>query len=1452
MAKRPLLILLTFVLCQHWLGAGSQACPLNCNDLIHVSLASNCMRTITPYDVMNGDTACMDDLIVDIEYYGNSIGNQVGVNHIGKTLKYRVIDPINNNSCWGEILVSKKSKPILSLDTLDIDCLDPVPSITGLKDSCGLTLTAQVISSNYTQLNCNGPGTLVGRINRRLLILDLWNNSTQVDQVINLLQSDLTGINCPSNKWFECCTPVNGKSIWDTKYSTIDNQGYAHPKPILDDNGNSVGLVDPPYKLVDGKKMFLWEFKGKCKIAISYSDHIIKHCGWSYTIKRHWVIEDWCSGDDWSCYQEIDISDNQGPVVEQLSDVTINSSDYDCKAHYTVKRPKIIKECGLEGIGYDAADVHHKIKVHFKIIDHSSRYSYNYKIIKEGYLDFHEEVKVNLPPGSYQVKYEFLDACEKYGYTEHKVTVRDNSGPVANCVHSKKVTMNGGCKERIYAKDMDSGSHHTCCNSVHVAIASMDSINYYKNYWHNHFKDCMSGSQYQSSKYQIDQTIEEWINSFVFNDYVDLQGCGNEEIMFRVYETCEMKSYENWFPGNKHQWYCYQTVKNYDCYFVSHYPYLEQDMYHHAPMKCGTSVSIDYCYNYSSNTFSWLSNQGVNTSKISALRKVEQNVPTVYAKGKYVDCSIDMYKQNNHKPVCNAPGDLTLYCDGTPHKGYLSIEGEMTTFEYAINAKAIECNNPTTSWTGPNTDGYGNYSLINGIDLACDSAQFGLPSLGSDILWKPIYCRAWLLLDDYSQSNEYETYFGEFHFDDPCSAYSTHSSITEDLNDCGNGSIIKTWTLSDHCGNKTTCSQTIEILHRSDFEITFPSDLIFNDRIYNENEDYGFPEVADDDCEKLDINFEDSIDSSNQNSIIIYRYWTVKNTCVEATELGSDIIVDDQLIASEERSCVVRYLKDNGDGYMQYVQLIKFESQPSFEIVCPNNLEWCADSGCSRIVDLDPLVTISGEDNRFIASLNYVVTLEGSDSTIANNQNKLSVTLPIGSHLIVIEGLLDNGSAFDCSLQLTIKSCGGFIVECTDELTFCNNTDCLSDSLDALIGSAVNDCDSEAEFLYQHIVKPFKTDSINDWIIGAGNYIRGRWPVGQHSILLITADDKGQLDTCETDFTIDDCSNMQIQYLGEESYCNAPGKCSSDTLNLAWTVNRNCSSDSSSSLSYLFVIKPFGTEDHSQWILESKKTFTGVLPIGVHTLEMMVIDPSGPSDTMIMEIEITDCEAPQIVCTTPFSVLEIVDSNGISIMTADLIDSIYDNCSVEELLISFANDTSITKLNYSCKDLTGSEDTIHTSIWVTDLQGNTNSCEIELIIRTVPGACSPLNNLAIQSAVMDMMYKQVNLNSTSNVESLQEIPQELTNSRDNLAISKVRPNPFEEFVFIETYQSEDADVRLTIYDLNGQEVYTIEARQLKGKKEWVISGNNFPSSGVYLCHFQSTIGMVVQRISYLK
>jgi hypothetical protein len=57
---------------------------------------------------------------------------------------------------------------------------------------------------------------------------------------------------------------------------------------------------------------------------------------------------------------------------------------------------------------------------------------------------------------------------------------------------------------------------------------------------------------------------------------------------------------------------------------------------------------------------------------------------------------------------------------------------------------------------------------------------------------------------------------------DNCSV-STNLSVSYTVDQCGEGSIVRTWTATDHAGNTATpCSQTIFVEHTSDWTINFP------------------------------------------------------------------------------------------------------------------------------------------------------------------------------------------------------------------------------------------------------------------------------------------------------------------------------------------------------------------------------------------------------------------------------------------------------------------------------------------------------------------------------------------------------------------------------------------------------------------------------------------------------
>ncbi len=106
-------------------GVNPSTGAIACNDLVQISLDTECEETVTADQILEGGFyGCFDNYIVDIEdAQGNSIGDVVTADHIGQTLKVTVTNA-NGNSCWGEILIEDKFPPAL-------ECLEVYTSCTG-------------------------------------------------------------------------------------------------------------------------------------------------------------------------------------------------------------------------------------------------------------------------------------------------------------------------------------------------------------------------------------------------------------------------------------------------------------------------------------------------------------------------------------------------------------------------------------------------------------------------------------------------------------------------------------------------------------------------------------------------------------------------------------------------------------------------------------------------------------------------------------------------------------------------------------------------------------------------------------------------------------------------------------------------------------------------------------------------------------------------------------------------------------------------------------------------------------------------------------------------------------------------------------------------------------------------------------------------------------------------
>ena len=140
----------------------------------------------------------------------------------------------------------------------------------------------------------------------------------------------------------------------------------------------------------------------------------------------------------------------------------------------------------------------------------------------------------------------------------------------------------------------------------------------------------------------------------------------------------------------------------------------------------------------------------------------------------------------------------------------------------------------------------------------------------------------------------YDQYFGYASWYDACGSLTIDSSISGTLNDCGEGVLVKTWRVTDKCGNQDVKSQTVEVRHISDFIVTFPADTMLTgcidtaDFTPTPHDPIWWPRFDWNDCEQLATTWWDErFYGENDACFKIVRHWKVINWCAYDVDYGN-------------------------------------------------------------------------------------------------------------------------------------------------------------------------------------------------------------------------------------------------------------------------------------------------------------------------------------------------------------------------------------------------------------------------------------------------------------------------------------------------------------------------------------------------------------------------------------
>ena len=765
-------------------------CNLVCNDHVNASMpADQCYRKFEPADFLQNLDCSSASYKVVLSYpYGTQSGDGTDVNRsqLGYTFVYSV-KTADGNSCWGYVTVEDKAPPQALCKNRSITCyqvgqINDESTLNAVIDNCGEPGATKIEKLTFAPIGdgCSDP-KYIAKVYRKIRTWDQWGNTGTCDDTLSVTRDSLTNIKCADLVAVECyqeCTFTNkagkmvtlkmtftkdeSKKFNKTATLALSNGGSPYsveyyPSPdlllfikscltVTDANGDGLTLIVPYIKdsvwtVVPNSNPVVCtaavacvpmypSVGGLCKTTIGYWDKPLEICGQNgFKIRREWRIADWCSGKDTVCVQYIKVEDTKAPKYKTKDGIqldvagnkinTINglASAHDCYATINLPEPGV-EDCNM---------VDHSYIIHYQDVGHPGK-----EVVLSGSLPGSVKLPASAYGDCYTVNVRSVDKCYHDTTTTFTVCITDNTPPTPVCIEYTQTTVDPAtCWARVYAQDLDHGSRDNCCNVLHFAVAHMDSLDYYRTKWTSYW-DATCKADYWKYKPLYDAYLEEWINCYVFKDYIDLTECGTNQVVMRVYEACGVPRYDPHIftprTGNcgnefgEHEWFCYNTSLLFRVNHNYNWFYTKGDFGFTAASgsrKCGytgpvlcraealtwywsitSGVSLDGTYYAGgvNDLDGWLDTDGSSLTicfdldnkggfDFTPLKPTANSTGSSDAQApgnrcserKHNDCMVNILVDDKTPPVCEKVEDIFWYCDGVS-------DVKSNSYEYARDA----------------------------------------------------------------------------------------------------------------------------------------------------------------------------------------------------------------------------------------------------------------------------------------------------------------------------------------------------------------------------------------------------------------------------------------------------------------------------------------------------------------------------------------------------------------------------------------------------------------------------------------------------------------------------------------------------------------------------------------------------------------------------------------------
>ena len=232
----------------------------------------------------------------------------------------------------------------------------------------------------------------------------------------------------------------------------LDLENLEMPEAYVGECGGSTDPSVTGWPTVDGIPISNGNI---CNIYATWEDKILPDCGGGTKILRKWLILDWCTQEVEKDEQVVKLIDNLGPEMTCPPDQTVGSDPWNCNADVVLIAPAVNDACGTP----------------YTLVPSASAGT----IVPFGNGNYRVD---DIPYGETVITWTAEDACGNSSSCSYTITVIDDVPPVPLCDEHTVVSLTQDLVEhgltKVPAEVFDDGSYDNC-GDVTFTARRMDS-----------------------------------------------------------------------------------------------------------------------------------------------------------------------------------------------------------------------------------------------------------------------------------------------------------------------------------------------------------------------------------------------------------------------------------------------------------------------------------------------------------------------------------------------------------------------------------------------------------------------------------------------------------------------------------------------------------------------------------------------------------------------------------------------------------------------------------------------------------------------------------------------------------------------------------------------------------------------------------------------------------------